>query len=155
MDCCRRCCSRRDRDRRARAGARWRRPGYYPRAGERFQQSVDRECIAVRENVAVYDGAPLGKFVIKGPDALKFIDMLYTNNFSSLETGMGRYGIMLSEDGLILDDGVTFKLADDHYFMSTSTGHADAVNQHMEFFLQTHRPDWRVRITTVTTVAAH
>jgi len=57
----------------------------------------------------------------------------------------------LSEDGIILDDGVSFKLADNHYFMSTSTGHADAVNQHMEFFLQTHRPEWRVKITTVTT----
>jgi sarcosine oxidase subunit alpha len=77
--------------------------------------------------------------------------MLYTNDFESLQTGMGRYGIMLTEDGLILDDGVTFKLADDHYFMSTSTGYADRVNQHMEYFLQSHRPEWRVYITTVTT----
>ena len=99
----------------------------------------------------MYDGAPLGKFEIKGPDAARFIDMLYTNDFASLKTGMGRYGLMLSEDGLILDDGVTFKLNKNHYFMSTSTGHADAVNQHMEFFLQTHRPEWRVYITTVTT----
>ncbi len=133
------------------AGARWRRPGYYPRAGESFQQTVNRESLAVRNNVAVYDGAPLGKFEIKGPDAEKLIEMLYTNNFASLRTGMGRYGIMLSDDGLILDDGVTFKLADNHYLMSTSTGHADAINRHMEFFLQTHRPEWQVRITTVTT----
>jgi sarcosine oxidase subunit alpha len=133
------------------AGARWRRPGYYPRSGESFQETVNRESLVVREGLAVYDGAPLGKFEIKGPDALKFIDMLYTNNFENLKIGMGRYGLMLSEDGIILDDGVTFKLADNHYFMSTSTGHADAVNQHMEFFLQTHRPDWRVKITTVTT----
>ena len=133
------------------AGARWRRPGYYPRPDETFQQSVNRESLAVRNKVAVYDGAPLGKFEIKGRDALKFIEMLYTNDFSTLKTGMGRYGIMLTDDGLILDDGVTFKLADNHYFMSTSTGYADRVNQHMEFFLQTHRPDWQVRITTVTT----
>jgi sarcosine oxidase subunit alpha len=133
------------------AGARWRRPGYYPRAGESFQQTVNRESLAVRNNVAVYDGAPLGKFEIKGPDALRFIEMLYTGNFASLKTGMGRYGIMLSDDGLILDDGVSFKLADNHYLMSTSTGHADAINRHMEFFLQTHRPEWRVYITTVTT----
>ena len=79
------------------------------------------------------------------------LEILYTNNFANLKTDMGRYGIMLSEDGIILDDGVTFKLADNHYFMSTSTGHADAVNQHMDFFLQTHRPEWRVKITTVTT----
>jgi sarcosine oxidase subunit alpha len=93
----------------------------------------------------------LGKFEIKGPDALLLLEMLYTNSFANLAIGMGRYGIMLSEDGIILDDGVTFKLAENHYFMSTSTGHADAVNQHMEFFLQTHRPQWRVKITTVTT----
>ena len=133
------------------AGARWRRPGYYPRAGEEFQETVNREALVVREGLAVYDGAPLGKFEIKGPDALQFIEMLYTNNFANLKTGMGRYGLMLTEDGIIQDDGVTFKLADNHYFMSTSTGHADAVNQHMEFFLQTHRPDWKVKITTVTT----
>ena len=133
------------------AGARWRRPGYYPRHGESFQQTVNREALAVRTGLAVYDGAPLGKFEIKGPDALLLLEMLYTNSFANLKTGMGRYGIMLSEDGIILDDGVSFKLADNHYFMSTSTGHADAVNQHMEFFLQTHRPEWRVKITTVTT----
>ena len=133
------------------AGARWRRPGYYPRAGESFQQTVNREALAVRQGLAVYDGAPLGKYEIKGPEALLLLEMLYTNSFANLKTGMGRYGIMLSEDGIILDDGVTFKLADNHYFMSTSTGHADAVNQHMDFFLQTHRPEWQVKITTVTT----
>ena len=133
------------------AGARWRRPGYYPKSDESFQQTVNRESLAVRENVAVYDGSPLGKFIIKGADALKFIDMLYTNSFANLEIGMGRYGIMLSDDGIILDDGVTFKLAENHYLMSTSTGFADKVNQHMEFFKQTHRPDWQVNITTVTT----
>lgn len=133
------------------AGARWRRPGYYPLEGESFQQTVDRESIAVRQGVGVYDGAPLGKFEIKGPDAGEFLDMVYTNIFSTLKTGMGRYGLMLSDDGIILDDGVSFKLADNHYLMSTSTGHADEVNRHMEHFLQTERPKWQVMITTVTT----
>jgi len=133
------------------AGARWRRPGYYPQAGESFQQTVNRESLAVREGVGVYDGAPLGKFEIKGRDAARFLDTLYTNRFANLQRGRGRYGIMLSDDGMILDDGVSFKLADHHYLMSTSTGNADRINQHMEFFLQTHRPDWQVRITTVTT----
>lgn len=133
------------------AGARWRRPGYYPLEGESFQQTVDRESLAVRQGVGVYDGAPLGKFEIKGPDAGKLLDMLYTNIFSTLKTGMGRYGLMLTDDGTILDDGVTFKLADNHYLMSTSTGHADEVNRHMEQFLQTERPQWQVMITTVTT----
>ncbi len=133
------------------AGARWRRPGYYPKPGESFQETVNREAQAVRENVGVYDGAPLGKFEIKGRDAARFLDMLYTNVFSTLKTGMGRYGLMLTDDGLILDDGVTFRLAENRFFMSTSTGHADEVNRHMEQFLQTDRPDWDVKITTVTT----
>lgn len=132
------------------AGARWRRPGYYPKPGESFQETVNRESLAVRTNVAVYDGSPLGKYEIRGRDAARFIDMLYTNAFSSLKTGMGRYGLMLSEDGMILDDGVSFKLGDGHYLMSTSTGHADDVNRHMEHFLQVERPDWDVKITPVT-----
>jgi sarcosine oxidase subunit alpha len=133
------------------AGARWRRPGYYPRSGESFQQTVNREALAVRTKVGVYDGAPLGKFEIKGPDAGKLLDMVYTNVFSTLKAGMGRYGLMLTDDGIILDDGVTFKLGDNHYLMSTSTGHADDVNRHMEHFLQVERPRWDVKITTVTT----
>ena len=132
------------------AGARWRRPGYYPRPGESFQETVNRESLAVRGNVAVYDGSPLGKFVIKGADSIKFIDMLYTNVFATLPIGAGRYGIMLSDDGIILDDGVTFKLAENCYQMFTSTGNADKVYQQMENFLQNDRPDWDVKITNIT-----
>ncbi len=137
------------------AGARWRRPGYYPRAGEAAQDATRRESLAVRLNLGVYDGSPLGKFEIKGPDAARLLDMLYTNLFSNLETGMGRYGFMLSDDGMILDDGVSFKLAPDHYLMSTSTGNADEVYRHMEHFLQIERPQWKVRITPVTTAWAN
>ena len=132
------------------AGARWRRPGYYPEPGESFQDTVNRESRAVRTGVAVYDGSPLGKFEIKGRDALRLIEMLYTNSFANLKTGMGRYGIMLSEDGLILDDGVTFKLGENHYLMSTSTAHAGEVERHMEHVLQVERPDWQVWIRPVT-----
>ena len=132
------------------AGARWQRPGYYPEPGESFQETVNREARAVRSGVAVYDGSPLGKFEIKGRDAPRLIEMLYTNRFATLKTGMGRYGIMLSEDGLILDDGVTFKLGEGHYLMSTSTAHAGEVERHMEHFLQVERPDWQVWITPIT-----
>ncbi len=132
------------------AGARWRRPGYYPKPGENFQETVNRESLATRTNVALYDGSPLGKFEIKGVDSLKFIDMLYTNTVSTLQTGMGRYGHMLTDDGIILDDGVIFKLAENHYLMYTSTGHADEVNRHMESFHKNERPDWDIKITTVT-----
>jgi len=132
------------------AGARWRRPGLYPKPGESFQETVNRECRAVRENVAAYDGSPLGKFEIRGRDSARLIEMLYTNTFADLESGMGRYGVMLSEDGLILDDGVIFKRSENHYLMSTSTAHADDVNRHMEHFLQVERPEWDVKITAVT-----
>lgn len=137
------------------AGARWRRPGYFARAGEGFQDAVNREALAVRQNLGVYDGSPLGKFEIRGPDAARLLDMLYTGLFSSLETGTGRYGIMLTDDGLILDDGVSFRLGPDHYLMSTSTANADDVYRHMEHFLQIERPHWKVRITPVTAVWAN
>ena len=132
------------------AGARWRRPGYFPRGEETFQETVNRECRAVRTGVGVYDGSPLGKFELKGRDVGRFLDLLYTNIMSTLAPGNGRYGIMLSEDGLIMDDGVVFRLDEHRWLVSTSTGHADAMNQHMEKVLQFDHPDWQVFITTVT-----
>ena len=119
-------------------------------ASESFQETVNRECKAVREGVGVYDGSPLGKFELKGRDVGQFLDLLYTNIMSTLSPGNGRYGIMLSEDGLIMDDGVVFRLDDHRWLVSTSTGHADAINQHMEKVLQFDHPDWQVFITTVT-----
>jgi len=132
------------------SGARWRRPGYFPIDGETFQETVNRESLAVRNGVGVYDGSPLGKFEIKGPDALVLLNLLYTNDFTSLETMRGRYGIMLTDDGLIFDDGVCFRLAQNHYLITTSTAHADDVNRHIEHLLQIERPNWRVHITPVT-----
>jgi sarcosine oxidase subunit alpha len=132
------------------AGARWQRPGYFPIEYGTMQDAINAEAEAVRFGVGVYDGSPLGKFDISGRDARAFIDLLYTNDFSNLEIGMGRYGIMLSEDGMILDDGVTFKLAENHYLMSTSTGYADLVFRHMEYILQVECPDWQVWITPIT-----
>ncbi len=132
------------------AGARWKRPGYFPRHSETFQDTVNRECEAVRQGVGVYDGSPLGTFELKGRDVGKFLDFIYTNVMSNLKPGNGRYGLMLSDDGLILDDGVAFRVDEHRWIVSTSTGHADAMNQHMEKQLQTEHPDWEVKITTVT-----
>ncbi len=132
------------------AGARWRRPGYFPREGESFQDTVNRECRAVRERVGVYDGSPLGTFELKGRDVGAFLDFIYTNVMSSLKPGNGRYGLMMSDDGLILDDGVAFRIDEHRWMVSTSTGHADAMNQHMEKVHKTLRPDWHVMITNVT-----
>lgn len=133
------------------AGARWQRPGYFPRPGESFQDTVNRECATVREAVGVYDGSPLGTFELKGPDTPAFLDLIYTNIMSSLTPGNGRYGLMLTDDGLIFDDGVAFRLDDQRWLVSTSTGNADAVHQYMRKLLQTEYPHWQVHVTPVTT----
>lgn len=132
------------------AGARWRRPGYFPQDGESFQETVNREARTVRTGVGVYDGSPLGTFELKGRDVGRFLDHLYTNVMSTLTPGQARYGLMLSDDGLILDDGVALRLSEHRWIVSTSTGHADAMNAHMEEQLQTQFPDWNVFVTTVT-----
>lgn len=132
------------------SGARWRRPGYFPRDGESFQETVNRECRTVRNGVGVYDGSPLGTFELKGRDVGRFLDHIYTNIMSTLKPGQARYGLMLTDDGLIMDDGVTLRLSEHRWILSTSTGHADAINSHMEELLQTQFPDWNVFVTTVT-----
>ncbi|WP_417601794.1 sarcosine oxidase subunit alpha family protein [Pararhodobacter oceanensis] len=132
------------------AGARWQRPGYFPRAGESFQDTVNRECRAVRQAVGVYDGSPLGTFELKGADTPAFLDLIYTNIMSNLKPGAGRYGLMLTDDGLIFDDGVAFRLDEHRWLISASTGHADAVYQHIEKLLQVDHPQWQVHITPVT-----
>ena len=132
------------------AGARWQRPGYFPCKGETFQDAVNREALSVRNGVGVYDGSPLGTFELKGRDVGKFLDFIYTNIMSNLKPGNGRYGLMLSDDGLILDDGVTFRVDENRWLVSTSTGNADSINQHMEKLLQTEYPNWEVKITSVT-----
>ena len=132
------------------AGARWRRPGYFPEKGEGFQEAVNRECETVRNGVGVYDGSPLGKFELKGEDVGVFLDFIYTNIMSSLKPGAGRYGLMLSDDGLIFDDGVAFRIDENRWFISTSSGHSDAVNQHMKKVLRFDHPDWDVKITNTT-----
>lgn len=132
------------------AGARWRRPGFFPIGGEGLQEAVNRECTAVRTGVGVYDGSPLGTFELKGRDVPKFLDFVYTNVMSSLKPGNGRYGLMLSDDGLILDDGVAFRIDEHRWLVSTSTGNADYMYQHMEKLLHVEFPDWEVMITNIT-----
>ncbi|MCY3877810.1 MAG: 2Fe-2S iron-sulfur cluster-binding protein [Rhodobacteraceae bacterium] len=132
------------------AGARWRRPGYFPQSGESMHQAVNREAGAVRNSVGVYDGSPLGTFAVKGRDAARLLDMLYTNRFSDLPLHQGRYGIMLTDDGLILDDGVSFRLGECEFLMSTSTANAARVYRHVQKFLHLERPDWQVWMTDLT-----
>ncbi len=132
------------------AGARWRRPGYYPKVGESMNDAVERECKAVRERVGIYDGSPLGKFVIRGVDAEKLLNLVYTNSFNHLQPGQGRYGLMLNEEGLIFDDGVTFRIDEDQYLLSCSTGGAPAVERKLDKLIHAECPELDVLITPVT-----
>ena len=132
------------------AGARWRRPGYYPKEGETLQDAVRREALAVRNAVGIYDGSPLGTLKIAGLDSSRLLDFIYTNRMSDLDRGSGRYGMMLTDDGLILDDGVCFRLSEHCYLVSTSTANAEAVRRHVEFLLAVERPEWKVFVTDLT-----
>src|SRR5665213_286937 len=128
----------------------WRRAYTYPKAGEDKTQSIAREVLAVRNNVGLLDASTLGKIEIKGPDAAAFLDRVYTNTFSTLKVGKCRYGLMLNELGFVMDDGVTARLADDHFVMHTTSGGADRIAAWLEEWLQTEWTDYKVFITPVT-----
>ncbi len=129
----------------------WYRASYLPLPGEtHWRQTCDREVGMVRNAVGVVDVSTLGKIEIIGPDAGKFLDFLYTNMFSTLKPGRVRYGLMLREDGHVMDDGTTACLGDGHYVMTTTTAAAGQVMAHMEFVAQVLRPDWDVRFVSVT-----
>lgn len=131
------------------AGA-WLRPQFYRQGTETDLEAVNREVMAVRENVSIVDVSTLGKIELGGPDCIEFLNRIYTNGWSTLKVGMGRYGIMLREDGMVFDDGVTMRLAEDHYVMSTTSGGAGAVYEWMTRLLETRWSDLRVVLTPVT-----
>ncbi len=129
----------------------WVRPGLYPApADSDAWDTVLREARAVRRSVGICDVSTLGKIDVQGKDAAVFLDRLYTNTFSTLPIGRARYGLMLREDGIIFDDGTTSRLAEDHFFVTTTTANAGPVMQHMEFYLQTVWPDLDVTLASVT-----
>ncbi|KUP92072.1 sarcosine oxidase subunit alpha family protein [Tritonibacter horizontis] len=129
----------------------WYRASYFAKEGETtWRQSCDREVMMVRNAVGVCDVSTLGKIDIKGPDAAKLLDLIYTNLFSTLKIGRVRYGLMLREDGFVMDDGTTARLGQDHYVMTTTTAAAGQVMAHLEYLSQVARPDLDVRFTSVT-----
>ncbi|SEK95828.1 sarcosine oxidase subunit alpha [Roseovarius azorensis] len=129
----------------------WHRPGYFPRKGEdHWRQSCDREVAMVREAAGICDVSTLGKIDIQGPDAARFLDFVYTNTFSTLKPGRVRYGLMLREDGHVMDDGTCARLGEQHYLMTTTTAAAGQVMRHLEFVHQCLRPDWDLRMVSVT-----
>ncbi len=127
----------------------WKRAWYFPKTGEDMHAAVNRECVTVRKTAGLFDASTLGKIEVVGPDAAKFMELLYTNPWEKLETGRCRYGIMLREDGFIYDDGVVGRLAPDRFHVTTTTGGAARVMNHMEDYLQTEFPHLNVWLTSI------
>ena len=129
----------------------WYRPSYFPRKGEtHWRQSCDREVGMVRQAVGVCDVSTLSKIDVQGTDAAQFLDFVYTNAMSKLAEGRVRYGLMLREDGHVMDDGTCARLGSAHYLVTTTTAAAGQVMKHMDFALQVLRPDLDARAVSVT-----
>ncbi len=121
-----------------------------PADGEEMDAAVGRECLAVRNAAGVLDASTLGKIEVVGPDAASFLDRMYTNRMSTLAVGSIRYGFMLGLDGMVVDDGVAMRLAEDRFLVTTTTGNAAMVLDRFEEWLQTEWPELRVYCTSVT-----
>ncbi len=128
----------------------WKRAWYYPKTTEDMHQAVQRESKAARESAGILDASTLGKIDIQGTDASEFLNRVYTNAWSKLGIGKCRYGLMLHEDGMVYDDGVTTRLDENHYIMTTTTGGAANVMSKLEDYLQTEWPELDVYLTSVT-----
>ena len=128
----------------------WRRPFCYPKEGETHAKAVEREINQTRSSLGLLDASTLGKLLVTGPDAGKFLDMLYTNLMSTLKIGKCRYGLMCSENGFLIDDGVVARIDEQTWLCHTTTGGAENIHGHMEEWLQTEWWDWKVYVSNVT-----
>lgn len=128
----------------------WKRPRFFPQAGEDQESAVRRECRAARKSVAMMDASTLGKIEVEGSGAGELLDLLYTNLMSSLKVGSVRYGVMCGVDGMVIDDGTVMRLAPDRFLLTTTTGNAAKILDWMEEWLQTEWPHLPVRLTSVT-----
>ncbi|MFP4137826.1 MAG: sarcosine oxidase subunit alpha family protein [Halomonas sp.] len=132
----------------------WKRPWYFPQTvngkQETMHEAVARECLAVREKVGILDASTLGKIDIQGPDAREFLGRIYTNKWAKLAPGRARYGLMCKDDGMLMDDGTTSCLAENHFLMTTTTGGAAGVMEWLELWHQTEWPELDVTFTSVT-----
>ena len=131
------------------AGA-WKRPRYYKRGNENLFEASKREAKNVRDHVGVCDVTTLGKIDIKGPDAAEFLNRVYTNAWLKLPVGKARYGVMLREDGIVMDDGTTTRISENHYHMTTTTAQAANVLSHLEYYLQIVWPELNVNVVSTT-----
>jgi sarcosine oxidase subunit alpha len=128
----------------------WKRARCFPRNGESIDAAVARECRAVRDDVGIFDASTLGKIEVAGPDAAALLEVIYTGGFAGLGVGRARYAVLLGEDGFIRDDGIVARLAEDRFHVTTTTGGAAFVLNHMEDYLQTEFPHLRAWLTSIT-----
>ncbi|MAU48002.1 MAG: sarcosine oxidase subunit alpha [Yangia sp.] len=128
----------------------WRRAWYFPKAGESMDDAVRRECAATRESLGIFDASTLGKIEVVGPDAVEFMNRMYTNPWTKLGVGRCRYGLLCGDDGFIRDDGVIGRMGQDRFHLTTTTGGAARVLNMMEDYLQTEWPDLDVWLTSTT-----
>ncbi len=128
----------------------WLRPRYYKKGNEGLFEASKREAENVRKNVGVCDVTTLGKIDIKGPDSAEFLNRVYTNAWLKLPVGKARYGVMLREDGIVMDDGTTTRISENHYHMTTTTAQAANVLSHLEYYLQLVWPELNVNVVSTT-----
>jgi len=128
----------------------WRRPYCYLRGAEGRDEAVRREVTNTRAKLGILDASTLGKLLVKGPDAASFLDMLYTGSISTLRPGRCRYGLMCSENGFLIDDGVVARVGEETFLCHTTTGGADRIHEWMEEWLQTEWWDMKVHVANLT-----
>lgn len=129
----------------------WRRPACYPKVGESYDEAIEREVLGVRNGLGLFEASPLGKIEVKGPDAAAFLNFMYVNNMKTLKPGRCRYGLMLSETGIVYDDGILACLSKEHYLVGTTSGHADAIAGLLQEWLQCEFVHHQVVTENVTT----
>ena len=128
----------------------WSRPSAYPRADESLESAAQREAETVRTTVGLFDGSPLGKIEVWGPDAAEFLDLMYVGTMSSLAPGQARYGLLLNENGVIVDDGVVARLGPGHFWVNTTSAGVERTAAAFEEWLQCEYPQLEVLVTPVT-----
>ena len=128
----------------------WSRPAAYPQAGETLEAAALREAGTVRKRAGLFDGSPLGKLEVFGPDAARFLDLMYVGTMSTLEGGQARYGALLNENGILVDDGIVARLAEQRFWVNTTTAGFERTLASFEEWLQCEFVDLKVAVTPVT-----
>jgi sarcosine oxidase subunit alpha len=127
----------------------WLRPVAYPKSGEHVEAAAEREAAHTRAHVSLFEGSPLGKIEVYGPDAAAFLDLMYVGTMSTLAVGSARYGILLNENGVVVDDGIVARLGPDHFWVNTTSSGAERAVLAFEEWLQCEFVNLRVLVQPV------